>query len=109
MSLGVTNMFSLEFLIPIGTIAVYIVAIIIGLDCVWRVEKRIDLFLKIIVVIMIVNLARIALGMLGLSESPQWALILSATDFLKGILFASAMIVMYKIIRSRNSEKPVKR
>ena len=105
MSSGFTNLVSLQALLPIITLAIYIVAIIIGLDCVWRVEKRLGVCLKLFVAGLAILTLRMIAGIIGLAEASFWLTIVWATDALAGILFLSALLIMYKIIRSLNYEQ----
>jgi hypothetical protein len=105
MSLGFTNFASMQMLLPLITVGIYVIAIIIGLDCIWRVEKNLDLFLKFYVGGLIILGLRMLAGALGFIESTYWTLLVPLVDALAGIMFLVSLLVMYKIIRSLNFEK----
>lgn len=109
MSFGFTSIASLQTLVTLATIGVYALIIIVTLDSIWRVEHRLNSFLKMLLAAFAVLIVRMALGIVGLSQTPYWALIAWLSNLLAAIIFLIAMIIMYKIVRRLNAEKSVKK
>ena len=96
---------TLEKALSLVNIAVYIAVVIIALNCVWRVEKQLDRFLKLIILAIALIPFRLVLGVLGLEQDPNWALAIRSLGFLAGLLLIVAFIDLLRVIKSMNQEK----
>lgn len=96
---------TLEKVLSLVNIAVYIAVIIIALNCVWRVEKQFDRFLKLVTIAIAFVPFRLVLGVLGLDSNPNWALIVRGLGFLAGLLLLVAFIDLLRTIKSINKER----
>lgn len=108
MSSGIINAASMVFLLPLANILLYCMIVIGCFNCIWRVEKKLDLFLKLLGAGFVVILIRMVIGVAGFATSPNWLFAIRATDFLAGVFYLSSMFVMYKLIRNLNLEKKSK-
>ncbi len=91
--------------LPALPLVLMIGAIIIGFDCIWRVEKRLDTFMKLLTVGMIFNAIRKLVVVFGYTDFTP---LLSYTQYLdvaaNGFFFA-AFVEMYRIIRVLTHEE----
>ncbi len=90
--------------LPLVSIVLLAAAIIIGLDCVWRLSKRMDVFMKFLTVAVI---ARIVMEIITLLV-PEALALRHAINILSALLLLIAMIEMYRIIRTWDNENPPK-
>lgn len=95
---------TIEKLLSLTNIAIYIAVILLALNCIWRVEKRFDRFLKIITLAIAIIPFRLVLGILGLEQNPNWALAVRSIGFLVGVLLIVAFIDLLRVIKSMNHE-----
>ena len=95
---------TIEKLLSFANIAIYIVVIVFALNCIWRVEKRLDRFLKIITIAIALIPFRLVLGILGLEQDPNWAVAVRGVGFLIGILLIVAFADLLRVIKTMNKE-----
>ena len=95
----------LEKALSLVNIAVYITVIIVALNCVWRVEKELDRFLKFLTIGIAVVPFRLILGVLGLDQDPNWAFAMRIAGFVAGILLIIAFADLLRVIKNMNKEK----
>ena len=96
---------TLEKALSLVNIAVYIAVVVIALNCIWRVEKQLDRFLKLIILAIALVPFRLVLGVLGLEQDPNWSLAIRSLGFLAGLLLIVAFIDLLRMIKSMNQEK----
>lgn len=90
--------------VSISTIVIYIVALIVALDCVWRVKSHFNAFLKILTTGIAVVLIRLVFSVTGLiGKYPDF--IMSVFDFVTGIILLIAFVAMFRMIKDYNREK----
>lgn len=85
---------------PLLSIVLLAVAIVIGLDCVWRVEKRLDTFMKLLTVGIIFRIFQEITALVA-SDAQTVLVILNISS---SLLLLMAMIEMYRIIRTWDNE-----
>ena len=102
------NIFSqdniVQVVLPFFSLIITFIALIVGLDVIWRVQKHLKIFmlsLTLTVLILVLSEAGLILGMDGNS---YWRVAVECMDVLTGLLFVSAFLQMYKIIRVIESE-----
>lgn len=93
-------------LLPTIPLVFLLVAVVIGFDCVWRVEKRLDTFMKLLTIGTIFLAANKIIEALGADKAFGWGLFMQIMDIISAALLMFAFIEMYRIIRSLNNEKP---
>lgn len=98
------NFQSLNFILPFLSLILSAVAIIIGLNCIWRVEKKLDWFLKLLTGATLVTAVRKSIGLVGLDQSGRWPEFLLYFDLIASILLLFAFLEMYRIIRQLSNE-----
>ena len=96
---------TLEKALSLVNIAVYIAVVVIALNCIWRVEKQLDRFLKLIILAIALVPFRLVLGVLGLEQDRNWSLAIRSLGFLVGLLLIVAFIDLLRVIKSMNQEK----
>jgi hypothetical protein len=106
MPIDLSHIGSYQVFLPLLSIVMSIITLIIGLDCIWRVEKRLKTFLIVLTGAVIVTALRKITGLLGLDQSASWHAALLYSDLLVATLVLSAYFEIYRIIRSLNNEKP---
>ena len=89
---------------PLVSIVLLTIAIIVGFDCVWRVEKRLDTFMKLLTTGIIFRvLAEIMSLFLPVGE---WIPVCG--NIASSFFILLAVIEMYKIIKTWDNENPPK-
>jgi len=93
-----------SLLVSFISLALVLVALIIGLCCIWRVERRLKIFLIILTV---------AVGLLGLeklldiiisAQSQSFVNLLELIDLVRSLLFVAAFGEMFRIITGLSKE-----
>lgn len=95
---------TLEKSLSLVNILVYVAVVVIALNCVWRVEKQLDRFLKYMTIGIALIPFRLALGVLGLEHQPVWALVTRICGFLVGLLLMIGFVDLLRSIKSLNKE-----
>jgi hypothetical protein len=85
---------------PLLSIVLLAVAIIVGLDCVWRVEKRLDTFMKLLTAGVIFRIFQEITDLVA----PDARAVLIVLNIFSSLLILMAMIEMYRIIRTWDNE-----
>jgi hypothetical protein len=101
---NIVNISTFGVLLPFITLIFSVASIVILLDCVWRVEKRLGTAFKLLAASVIIVTIRRALGILGLNESMHWANILTLFDLVSSIFALFGFIEFGKIIRTLTRE-----
>ncbi len=96
---------TLEKTLSLVNIAVYIVVIVIALNCVWRVEKQFDRFLKFLIIAIALVPFRLVLVVLGLESNPNWTIVVRSLGFFAGFLLIIAFLDLLRVIKIANKEK----
>jgi putative Mn2+ efflux pump MntP len=103
------NLFSFssyDFFGPLLAIVLLAAAVIVGLDCVWRVEKRLDTFMKLLIVGISVLLVANIIQLLGGEMSILVENLMHYLQALAALMLLLSVGEMYKIIRSLDNENP---
>jgi cytochrome c biogenesis factor len=95
-----------DFFGPLLAIVLLAAALIVGLDCVWRVEKRLDTFMKLLIVAISVLLVANIIQLLGGDMSMLVENLMHYLQALAALMFLLSVGEMYKIIRSLDNENP---
>ena len=90
--------------IPFITLFLTVLSLVILLECVWRVEKRLGTAFKLLAASVIIIVIRKALGMLGIGQSVVSNDILISMDMLSGIFSLLGFIEFGRIIRTLTYE-----
>lgn len=97
----------LDYILPFLSIATYLVAILLALNCVWRVENKMDRFLKLVTVAMIIVFTRLIMRAIGLADNPYWLWIAHIFDIASGILLIIAFGVLLKTLKKLSHEDKI--
>lgn len=97
---------SYERVLPVIPLLLLLPAIIIGFNCIWRVEKRLDTFLKLLTGGLIFGAVRKLIVVVGYRQLDQsWANYVQYLDIAASGMVLLALIEMYRIIRTLSREK----
>ena len=95
---------TLEKVLSLVNIVVYFAVIVIALNVIWRVEKQMDRFIKLITIAIALVPFRLVLGVLGLEQNDNWALITRIFGFLVGLLLIIAFTDFLRTMKQINKE-----
>lgn len=95
---------NLEKILSLVNIVVYIAVVIIALNCVWRVEKQLDRFLKYLTLSISLVPLRLVMNLVGLEQQPVWAFVFRCFGFLSGLLLIIAFTDLLRSIKNLNHE-----
>lgn len=99
---------SFAVFVPFITLIFTTASLIILLDCIWRVEYRLNTAFKLLAVSLVIVLIRRASGFLGLDQSPDWVNILAVFDFCASLFSLLGFIEFVRIVRSLTRENQKK-
>jgi hypothetical protein len=91
-------------LLPAIPLVLMAAAIIIGFNCIWRVQKHLKLFMILLTLGMFVNSLRKLIIIFGYSSVNTVLTFTQYIDIVAMILFLAAFIEIYRIIRSLDGE-----
>lgn len=91
-------------LLPAISLVLMVAAIIIGFNCIWRVQKHLKLFMILLTLGMFVNSLRKLIIIFGYSSVNTVLTFTQYIDIVAMILFLAAFIEIYRIIRSLDGE-----
>jgi hypothetical protein len=91
-------------LLPAIPLVLMVAAIIIGFDCIWRVQKHLKLFMVLLTIGMIVNSFRKLVVIVGYTDVNSVLVTTQYLDIIGIVFFLAAFIEMYRIIRSLDGE-----
>lgn len=100
-----TTMANYPVILPFIIIILMGIAVIIGLNCIWRVEKRLKTFMILLTLGSTVILVRKVSLLLGYGQSAGWAAAVQYFDLAVSILFLGGFVEMYRIIRRLDREE----
>jgi hypothetical protein len=95
-----------NFFLPLVAIITLCLAVIVALDCAWRVEKRLKTFMKLATAALFILLAKKILEITGFQESDFFKNFFQYLDIAVSLFLLASMVEMYKIIRSLDNENP---
>lgn len=75
-------------------------ALVMALNIVWRVEKRLDIFMKLFTIVIVLANTRFILYLLGLDASDSWPLIVSLLNSAIAVGAFFTVLEMYRIVKS---------
>jgi len=91
---------SARLFFPLISVVLLAAAVIMGLDCVWRVEKRLRTFMRLLTAAIVFLALRQALGLLAPAGSAPVIIM----DIVSSLLLLFSLIEMYRIIRTWDNE-----
>jgi hypothetical protein len=95
-----------NLLISFIVLAVYIATIIVGMDCIWRVERRLKLYLLLLTGAVVIFATLHALGIvMAIAQFSVHELFFDAAKALAGLLIFISFLEMYRIIRLLDKER----
>lgn len=95
---------TLEKVLSLVNIVIYFTVIVVALNCIWRVDKQFDRFLKLVTIAISLVPFRLVLGVLGLEQNEHWALIVRIFGFLAGLLLIVAFTDLLRTVKQINKE-----
>lgn len=95
----------LEKIIAIINIIIYISVVIVALNTVWRVEEKLDKFLKILAIAIALVPLRLMIEVAGFNTDPLWMIVTRILGFLVGVMLLVAFIGLLKTVKKLNNEK----
>lgn len=105
MDLSLTSIQIVEKIIALINVVLYLSVIIVGLNCIWRVERRLNKFLKIVIIAILLVPLRIILGVAGLEHDPIWMLVVRCFGFAAGALLLYAFVDLLRMLKTISHEK----
>jgi hypothetical protein len=99
----VNNVFHVA--LPFVALIIAFVTVIIGLDCIWRMEKRLRTFMIILTMGVALLILRKVMLVLGFDASPSWYTMAQVLDIGLITFFFLAFVEMYRIVRFLDHEK----
>lgn len=91
--------------LPILSLIISSITVIFGLWCIWRTEKRLDLFMKILTLAIFLGGVRKALAILGFDQLASWKQILLYFEIINGSLTLLAFVEMARLISAVSKAK----
>ena len=91
--------------LPIVSFILSALAVIVGLNIVWRVEGQLDRVMKWLTVAVGVGMVRKFLSLLGLKDSVNWPKISWYFEIVGSFLVLVAFLKMYKLVRALGTKK----
>ena len=91
-------------LLPAIPLVLMVAAIIIGFNCIWRVQKHLKLFMILLTLGMFVNSLRKLIIIFGYSSVNTVLTYTQYIDIVAMVIFLAAFIEIYRIIRSLDGE-----
>src|SRR3989338_8424492 len=90
-------------ILPAIPLFLMLAAIILGFNCVWRVERRLDTFLKLLTAGIVFTAIRKLVVVIGYHDlTQQWTNFVQYLDIIGNGLILFAMLEMYRIITILN-------
>jgi hypothetical protein len=89
----------------LGSFVLSAITLVIAFDCIWRVEGKLDRFLKILVVAIIVRVAYKGLGLAGFAATNAWPALTIISNHMIDFVILASFLMMYRVVRSLNHEK----
>ena len=93
-----------NFYLPLLAIILLAVAIVIALDCAWRVEKKLRVFMKLLIAAIFVLLSKKLLEITGFNQAEIFRNFFQYLDILFAFFLLCAVGEMYRIIRDLDGE-----
>ena len=84
---------------------ILLAAIVVGFDCIWRVEKHLATFVKLLTISLLPLGLRSVAMLFGMGTMPDWNYIDSGLGILSSILILASLIELLRIVRSLDSEE----
>lgn len=97
-----------NFYLPLLAIVLLAAALVLALDCIWRVEKRLATFMKLFLGAVSFFLAKKILEIAGFSGIDFFSNFFGYLDLGSALFLLCAAMEMYKIIRRLDGENPQK-
>jgi hypothetical protein len=85
--------------LPFIASVIALATLIIGLDCIWRMEKRLRTFMITLTLGVSLLIVRKVMLMLGFDASPSWYATAQLLDIGLITFFFLAFVEMYRIVR----------
>lgn len=95
-----------SFILPFFSIVLLLIALVIAFDCLWRTERALSAFVRLLVALLGVALAKPVVFVLNVLPPEQYALLEQITDLVSGLLLLCAMLLLFRIIRSLHRSRP---
>ncbi len=92
-------------ILPFIALVIGFATLIIGLDCIWRMEKRLRTFMLTLTIGVVMLVVRKIMLILGFDSSPYWYNLAQLLDIALIIFFFLAFAEMYRIVRFLDHEK----
>ena len=101
-----TNLFAnyYERFLPAVPLVLLVLTIIIGFNCIWRVQKHLKVFMKLLTIGMFVISLHELVLLFGYTDINSVLVYTHYLYIIAAILFLAAFIEMYRIIRSLDGE-----
>lgn len=94
-----------EKILSLVNIALYMSVIIIGLNCIWRVQNNFDRFLKLLLVAIGLVPLRLMVGVAGFENEALWMLIMRILGFFAAIMLIIAFSSLLKTLKQTSRER----
>ena len=94
-----------RLILPFIVVVFGLATVIIGLDCVWRMEKRLRSFMRILTLAAATFLVKKIMLIMGFDSSSAWYNIAQSLDIATAVFLFFAFVEMYKIVRFLDNEK----
>lgn len=89
-----------SYILPFLTIILLLIALVIAFDCLWRTERALSGFIRLVVFIMSITLGKAVVFILNILPADTYALVAQIADLISGLLLLCAMLLLFRMIRS---------
>jgi len=93
-----------QIILPFFSLIIAFVALILGLDVIWRVQKHLKTFMFLLTMTVLLLVMSEAGLILGMDSNSYWHITTECVDIIVGILYFFAFLQMYKITRVLDNE-----
>lgn len=99
------NSFS-TYILPFCSIVLLLVSLVVAFDCLWRTERALSGFIRLLITLTCVALSKSVVFVLNVLSARQYALLEQITDLVSGLLLLFSMLLLFRIIRSLHRSRP---
>ncbi len=89
-----------NYILPFLSIVLLLVALVVAFDCLWRTERALSGFIRLLVALMGIALAKSVVFVLNVLSTEKYALLVQIADLTSGLLLLSSALLLLRIIRS---------
>ena len=84
---------------------IFLAAIIVSFDCLWRAEKRLATYLRLVLIALLPFVAKQVFIIIGFTAFEYWTSVDQYLEIVGGALLLISLIQMFRIIKIADKEK----